>query len=342
MRQLAMLPDADAAQTLADYLQTLHIDTQLEKLPEGCALWVCDEDRLVQARKELADFTSNPSDPRFVGARQAAATLRRRLEKEAAADVAAHLERPQPVTARTPGPWTYGLVSACVLVFIAHTGYLIVENGGFGAPAAMDILLWSQTKDLVVWISPAEQALSIASIDVVDQDHYIPHGLSDIEHGQVWRLVTPIFLHFGLFHILFNMVWLRQLGGAIEARRGAWRYLLLVLVLAATCNVAQYSLGGLSWKAGHFVNQPNPLGGGMSGVIYGLFGYVWMKMRYEPRLGLAFGPNTVFWMIAWLFLCMTGAVGSIGNTAHVTGLLMGMGVGAAPHFAARLRGKPTR
>jgi GlpG protein len=342
MRQLATLPNADAAQTLADYLQTLQIDTQLERLPEGCAVWVCDEDRMAQARKELADFTSNPADPRFAAARQAAATLRRRREKEAEVEDAARPARPQPGTPSRPAPWTYGLIAACVIVFVAHTGYLIIENGGFGAPAAMDILLyWSQPKGLNVWVSPAQQALSISSIDLVGGDRYIPHGLSDIEHGQVWRLVTPIFLHFGLVHLLFNMVWLRQLGGAIEERRGSWRYLLLILVLAVSSNVAQYFLGGISWQSGRLVNHPNPLSGGMSGVIYGLFGYVWMKMRYEPSLGLSFTPTTVFWMIAWLFLCMTGAIGSIANTAHVTGLLMGIIIGVAPHLGGLLRGKPS-
>jgi GlpG protein len=341
MRQLVILPNADAAQAFADYLQTLQIETRLDKLPDGCAVWVFDEDRLAQARKELADFTSNPADPRFAAARQAAA-LRRRQEKDDEAQAAARPARPRPETASGQAPWTYGLIAACVIVFVAHTGYLIVENGGFGSPAAMDVLFSWQPKTLDVKISPAQQALSIASIDLVDRDHYHPHGLSDIEHGQVWRLITPIFLHFGLVHLLFNMVWLRQLGAMIEMRRGSWRYLLLVLVLAASSNLAQYYLGGISWEAGHFVNHPNPLSGGMSGVIYGLFGYVWMKMRFEPSLGLGFTPNTVFWMIGWLFLCMTGAIGSIANTAHVAGLLLGMLIGVAPYLAGMLPGTRSR
>ncbi len=37
----------------------------------------------------------------------------------------------------------------------------------------------------------------------------------------------------------------------------------------------------------------------MSGVLYGLFGYVWMKSRYEPSSGFYVTPNTVMWMVGW-------------------------------------------
>ena len=88
MRQLAILPNPDAARTLADYLLTLRIDTHLEPMPEGWAVWVRDEDRLPQAKKELAEFTSNPADKRFAAARQAAETVRRRQQKQDEEDAA--------------------------------------------------------------------------------------------------------------------------------------------------------------------------------------------------------------------------------------------------------------
>ncbi len=104
--------------------------------------------------------------------------------------------------------------------------------------------------------------------------------------------MTPIFLHFGLIHLLFNMVFLYQLGGMIEARRGPWRYLLLGLVCAVLSNIAQYGLSTIGWEDGRFVVQMPGLFGGMSGVLYGLFGYIWMKSRYEPALGLrSAGPR---------------------------------------------------
>jgi GlpG protein len=341
MRQLATLPNADAAQTLADHLQTLQIETRLEKLPDGAAVWVCDEDRMPQARKELADFTSNPADPRFATARQAAATLRRRREREAEAEDAAPSARPQTETTPRPGPWTYGLIAASVLVFIAHTGYLIQANGGITSPAAFKIL-FGQAPALDVNTSPVQQALSIASFNVApagDHLRYEWSWLQDVRGGEVWRLATPIFLHFGLFHLLFNMVVLQQFGALIEARRGAWRYLALILITAVASNVAQYYLR-VTWENGGFSVQANPAFGGMSGVLYGLFGYLWMKSRYEPALGLTLNPRIVVLMIAWLFVCISGVMGPVANTAHLVGLLVGVVIGAAPHLWGLLRGKP--
>jgi GlpG protein len=345
MRQLATLPNADAAQTLADYLHTLQIEARLEPLPDGCAVWVCDEDRMAQAKQELAAFTGNPTDRRFAAARQAGEASRRRAEKEQ------DEETPEPVAALsdapTPsrvGPWTYGLIVSCVVVFICHTGYLIYQNAGLGGQGVVGPLL-GRLVGLQVLTSPVEQALAFASFhveplgDVFDFKWY---GLQDIEGGQVWRLVTPIFLHFGVVHLLFNMVMLRLLGAMVEERRGMWRFLALVLVTAVASNTAQYFLSSFAWENGGVLIKQNPAFGGMSGVLYGLFGYIWMKMRYEPGLGLSLSPRTVTALIIWLFVCVTGVAGPVANTAHAVGLIVGVVIGAAPHFGRLLLGKRAR
>jgi len=79
-----------------------------------------------------------------------------------------------------------------------------------------------------------------------------------------------------------------------------------------------------------------PLFGGMSGVLYGLFGYAWMKSRFEPGLGLWVDQGTVVILIAWFFLCMTGLVGPIANAAHAGGLVSGLVIGVAPTLWRRL------
>ena len=335
MRQLAAFPNADTARTLSDYLLTLRIDTHLEQLPDGWAVWVRDEDRLAQARQELAAFTANPADPRFAAARRAAEAAHRRQDREEKEYAA---PRPAPSgPAPRPGPWTFGLMATCLLVFFYHTGYLVYLNGGFGSPRAGEIILWGHAKDMDVRTSPAQQALSVASFEAYP-DGVRWDGLLDVERGQVWRLVTPIFIHFGLIHLVFNLTMLWQLGAAVEVRRGAWRFLLLVLVTAVISNGSQYFLD-VGSKDGSLIVQHNPMFGGMSGVLYGLFGYVWMKSRYDPDLGLGLDPRTVFWMIGWLFLCMSGLVGSVANTAHVAGLAVGMVIGVAPHLWRLARGR---
>jgi rhomboid protease GlpG len=342
MRQLATLPTADAARTLADHLQTLKIETRVDQEPGGWTVWVFDEDRLAQAKQELAEFTRNPADPRFAAARRAAEAMRRREEREEEERAAAATARaPAPPPAR-PGAWTYGLILTCCLMFVAHTAYLVRENAGLGFDGVAAILIWGSTKGQAVTTSPVEQALVIAPYEEVKQEDKIRWDyLNDILRGQVWRLVTPIFLHFGLVHLLFNMTMLWQLGAAVEVRRGAWRYLLFVLTCAIASNLAQYAVGGTHWENGPVIHA-SPLFGGMSGVLYGLFGYAWMKSRYEPELGLWVGPRTALWLIAWLFLCMTGAIGPVGNVAHVVGLLFGLLIGSAPHLWRLARGtRPT-
>ena len=75
----------------------------------------------------------------------------------------------------------------------------------------------------------------------------------------------------------------------------------LVLVIAAVSNVGQYLMSGPSF-------------GGMSGVVYGLLGYVWMQGKFNPASGLALHKQTVTLMIIWFFLCLSGLMGNIANT----------------------------
>src|SRR5262249_44828674 len=93
--------------------------------------------------------------------------------------------------------------------------------------------------------SPAIQRLAITQFLAEDGTvRWNPYeGIPEVRYGEVWRLVTPILIHFGPIHLLFNMMMLYPLGSAIEMRRGSWRFLMLVLVLAVTSNLAEYYLG---------------------------------------------------------------------------------------------------
>src|SRR5690606_15962661 len=72
--------------------------------------------------------------------------------------------------------------------------------------------------------------------------------------------------------------------------------------------------------------RPDPFFLGMSGVVFGLFGFVWMRSRFVPRSQFLMPRDLVVWMLGWLVICTTGFVGPIANVAHGVGLLVGMAV----------------
>jgi len=146
--------------------------------------------------------------------------------------------------------------------------------------------------------------------------------------GEYWRLITPIFLHFSWLHIVFNSLWLWELGSRVERLLGSATTLLLVLAIAAISNAAQFWFTGPS------------LFGGMSGVVYGLLGFCWVAGALQPRWPVQPARPVLALMLGWLFLCLFGVVemlgfGAIANAAHVGGLIAGAGFGAALGLLSR-------
>jgi GlpG protein len=140
--------------------------------------------------------------------------------------------------------------------------------------------------------------------------------------NQYWRLLTPIFLHFGVLHIVFNMLWLWDLGRRVEVAQGLVRLLGITLLIGVGSNIAQAVYGGVS------------VFGGMSGVIYGLLGYCWVWGRWRHHPILAVPTPVLVIMLVWLLICMVGfteviGIGAVANAAHLGGLLMGLLLGAA-------------
>jgi GlpG protein len=148
-------------------------------------------------------------------------------------------------------------------------------------------------------------------------------------NGQYWRLVTPAFLHFGIFHIVFNSLWMWDLGRRLEFVVGTLNYTLFFLAAASVSNLAQY-----------FWSDEVSLFGGMSGVVYALVGYIWIRQWLNPNPMLAVPRGIIIFMLAWLVLCFSGVIdyflaGGIANGAHLGGLLVGMFIAGAFPLAKR-------
>ena len=80
---------------------------------------------------------------------------------------------------------------------------------------------------------------------------------------------------------------------------------------------------------------------GVVSVVYGLLGFIWMRTRLDPKSGYFIHKQTVTFMLVWLFLCLTGLVGNIANTAHFVGIGTGMLYGIIAAKASMRRRTPS-
>lgn len=307
MRQAGSIPDHQHAQRFVDFLKTLGINARADKGEAGSTVWIIDEDQIDRGKQELADFLLHPEDERYVKAGTAAAALRREdaarvaQAKRNMIDMRRHWDAPSP-----------GRIPLTLLLMFVSIAVAVLTGFGDSNPDLQAKLKMSATPG--------------------DLDNPVTRGLEEVvERGEIWRLFTPIFLHFGLLHVAFNMYWLYLLGGLIESRVGWWRLALLVVVAAATSNLGQYFSGDLiALIGGQSTEAGGPNFGGFSGVGCALFGYVWLKSKYDPGSGMFMAPQSAVIFLLWLFLCMFGVVGNIANTAHLVGLVVGLLLGLIP------------
>ncbi len=140
--------------------------------------------------------------------------------------------------------------------------------------------------------------------------------LVEVMAGQWWRLWTPMFLHFGILHILFNMICFKDFGSLVEHQHGIKRYLALILIVGLVSNLGQYAVAG-------------PQFGGFSGVLFGLLGLVWVYKVFNPLSEFSLPKSSVVMLLVWFFLCLVGVIPGIANTAHALGLSLGILAGMA-------------
>jgi GlpG protein len=321
MRMIGTIPRADAAERFSDYLLASGVENMVEESPANgeWSVWVEHDDDIDRGKNELATFLSDPNHARYQAAARAQ-TIRKEQEKQQ------ERRRRKFIDVRTrwgqPQQWNAPLT----LILIALSILFSFASGSIGIGPKRAAVL-----DKLLFISADQPAFAQWQNehpeldDRSDREVYLRYWLYILRRGEVWRLITPIFLHFNLLHLLFNLFWTRDLGGMIELRRGTWRLLGIVLISAIISNLAQY------------LYEMGPIFGGMSGVVYALFGYVWVKGRYQPHLGIGIHPQAAGIMIAWLILCMTGWVGPIANAAHVAGLIVGAATAWLPYQYMRMR-----
>lgn len=181
-----------------------------------------------------------------------------------------------------------------------------------------------EAMEIVRWFTIVEFAVEGRAIAYPGLD-------SLLETHQYWRILSPVLIHFGTLHLVFNLLWLWVLGLRIEGRHGPLRMLALVIFIGISSSIAQFAVSG-------------PLFGGLSGIVYGLLGYIWMWQRLDPRTRFDIPPGIMIFMVVWLLLGFGGVLtamglGAVANTAHGTGLVGGVAL-AVLGYALRSRPRP--
>ncbi len=291
MRKIGTVAEESLAQRFVDYLYSdgiaAHVDTDNEG-PYG--VWVEDEDALKQAHAAFESFLQDPQASQYQEAAENADKMRKVKKRADAAFSRQVYDR-----ARLERRANWGAIPVTRILIILSI--LATLAGGLGSDS-----------EVMQWL-------------VISRHSFARPWLPEIMRGQIWRLFTPIFLHasllsggLGFLHILFNMLWLTDLGGMIERVQGGKALLVKVLVIGGISNLLQFYITG-------------PAFGGMSGVVFGLLGYCWVRGKQDVTSGLFVSPQTMFIMTLWFFLGFSGFMGPIANAAHGGGLAIGLGWG---------------
>lgn len=176
--------------------------------------------------------------------------------------------------------------------FFAHAGIVTLS---------IFILCWTVfIASLLGWAGTIFQQLKFYSYLNLEQIFQAPH-----------RLLGPALFHFSWLHIVFNTMWWWQLGGSVEQTFGRASLIKLFLATAVISNLGQFIVDGPNFA-------------GLSGVVYGLVGYVWWLGWLLPEKGLTLSKPIVGFMLFWLLLGYTSILPfNIANTAHLLGLVSG-------------------
>jgi rhomboid protease GluP len=143
-------------------------------------------------------------------------------------------------------------------------------------------------------------------------------GAYALAQGRWWTLLTAIYLHGSLLHILFNVIWIRQLGPAVEELYGPAR----LVVIFTAAGVAGFVVSGL-----------------VSAYLFGLLGAM---VAYGRRRGGAFGAMVLKQYGQWaLVLFILGFfMSGVNNLAHAGGFIGGFAAGLVLSFSDRRHESP--
>lgn len=133
------------------------------------------------------------------------------------------------------------------------------------------------------------------------------------EDQQIWRYISHSLVHLSEAHIIFNLLWWWQFAGLIERYLGSFKLILLFLIAAMLTGVAQ------NWASG-----PNFFG--LSGVVYAVLAYVFAANKFSNPSPLDLPNSFLYSLLIGIGIGFISPLFGVhmGNTAHITGLILGL------------------
>ncbi len=151
-----------------------------------------------------------------------------------------------------------------------------------------------------------------------DSGFMIMHGalfLPAVLRGEYWRLLTAVFMHFGIGHIINNMLVLYVLGDNLERALGSVRYLLFYLICGIGANLVSLLF---DW-----FRSVTVVSAGASGAVFGVIGgLLYAVLANRGRLEDLSSRQLVVLIVISLYFGFTS--GGVNNAAHVAGLVIGV------------------
>ncbi|MGO4772366.1 rhomboid family intramembrane serine protease [Flavobacterium sp. W22_SRS_FK3] len=186
--------------------------------------------------------------------------------------------------------------------------YLIPREGFYITPILINI-------NLIVFIIMVFAGFGFISFKGKDLLEIGANFKPLVADGQWWRLLTSVFLHGGLMHLISNMFGLYIVGLFVEPIVGKTKYFLIYLSTGILA-----SLSSIGWHEA-------TVSVGASGAIFGLYGIFIALLLFKvfpPQLSKAF---LSFSLIFVGYNLLMGLMGGIDNAAHIGGLLSGFIIG---------------
>jgi rhomboid protease GluP len=215
---------------------------------------------------------------------------------------------------RNPGLWGFGAVAgrafreldpARIIILVCSVLYLasLLVN----LPAAL------RGRGLFGILAPSPAALDALGMT----------GAFAWQLGRWWTLFTAIYLHAGLLHILFNMLWVAQLAPPVAELFGAAR-LVVIFTAGGALGFLVYDLAGVAFSVG------------ASGAIFGLLGaLVYYGRSRSGTFGLSIVRQYGQWAI--ILLVLGFLMPGVNNLAHLGGFVGGYVAGLAVGYGERGR-----